>query len=487
MPRPPCLSTALAAALLGAFGAASALAQSAAAPAASAPVLREGQRIDDRRPDKPLTVDLLGRPVQLTGSWEYSDERRRNFDLDSTRNRDRRVRDHEVKLEARTRPNADTEVFVQAVGLHTTRRTESTAGVQVRRTKSLERGQTWVKFDQLGGGPWSLQLGRVALIDRRAWWWDDDLDAMRVQFEHKDWRLDTGLSKQLGRVSSADDGITPESKGVQRWFGQGTWKFASRQNLDVFWLLAKDRSGRLSPGTTVAADDVTDPSDLNARWLGARVSGEWRRPSGYRLAYWADAAMLRGRETDFAEPSTDAVVGGRTRRVRGQALDVGATAHMPYPMRPSVTLGYARGSGGERSARLDANFRQTGLQENKARLGGVKRWRMYGELLQPELSNLAVTKLGGGLRFLDNSSVEMVVYGYRQPVPSVVLAGSRLGSSPLGRSGDIGREIDLLIALREWKHLEFTLSLARFMPGSAFADNRRDPAYSVELGAALNF
>ena len=49
------------------------------------------------------------------------------------------------------------------------------------------------------------------------------------------------------------------------------------------------------------------------------------------------------------------------------------------------------------------------------------------------------------------------------------------------------QEHSVLIALREWKHLEFTLALARFMPGSAFADNRRDPAYSVELGAALNF
>jgi hypothetical protein len=73
-------------------------------------------------------------------------------------------------------------------------------------------------------------------------------------------------------------------------------------------------------------------------------------------------------------------------------------------LRPSLTLAYARGSGGEDSATRDANFRQTGLHENKARLAGVKRLRRYGELLQPDLSNLAITTLGSGIRWLGNSS-----------------------------------------------------------------------------------
>jgi len=214
MSRPVRLAGALAGLLVAALHGAGARAQGAANPApasaASAP-MPEGQRIDDRRPERPRTVEVFGHPVQLTGSWEASHEQRRNFDLDTARQRDRRVLDHEVKLEARTRPNADTEVFVQAVGLQDTRRTQGTEGP--RRSKSLERGQTWVKFDRLGGSPWSLQLGRVALIDRRAWWWDDDLDAMRVRYEHKDWSLDTGLSRQLARVSSDEAGIPAADQG----------------------------------------------------------------------------------------------------------------------------------------------------------------------------------------------------------------------------------------------------------------------------------
>jgi hypothetical protein len=67
-----------------------------------------------------------------------------------------------------------------------------------------------------------------------------------------------------------------------------------------------------------------------------------------------------------------------------------------------------------------------------------------------------------------------------------VLAGSRLSQAPAGLDPRLGREIDLFLAWRESRHLEFTLLLARFVPGAAFAANRRDAAHSVELGIAFN-
>ncbi|NMM05194.1 alginate export family protein [Polaromonas sp.] len=448
-----------------------------------------GLRVDERRSEQPLTVNALGRPVQLSGSWEYSDELRDNFDLNSATARDRRVREHEVKLEARTRPTQDTELFLQAVGLHESRRTQGSDGKQT--SQALERGQAWVKFERLGGTLWALQAGRVALIDRRAWWWDDDLDAVRVLYAGDKWRLDTGLAREVARVSSAEHGIKPSVRGVNRWFGQATWRLARRHTIDAFWLHARDSSARPTVGSLAASEDDTDPSDLTARWHGLRASGEWRFDKGPRLAYWADAAMLRGSETltRYSERADGQFTAGSssTRRVRGQALDVGATLIFPVPLRPSVTLGYARGSGGERSATLDANFRQTGLQENKTRLAGVKRLRRYGELLQPELSNLAVSTLGAGVRVLGNSSVELVAHRYRQRVPSTELPGARLSTDPLGANGDIGRELDLAVVLREWRQVELTFKWSRFKPGAAFASNRRNPARAIELGMSVNF
>lgn len=435
---------------------------------------------DERRPERPFTVDLAGTPVQLGGSWEYTDERRLNFDLNDAAARDRRVREHEIKLETRVRLGAQTELFAQLVGLHETRRTEGTAGRQV--TRSIERGPMWLQFERLGGTPWSLQIGRVSLLDRRAWWWDDDLDAVRLRYAGESVRLDAGIGRELARKSSADAGIAPTERGVTRLFGQATWAWAPRHALDAFWLVQRDRSGAPAGGTVFADEDATDPGDLRARWIGLRASGEWRGSGGSRLAYWADAARLSGRETTtaFTEQSdgTLAADAAQQRRVSGHAFDVGATATLGVPLRPSLTLAHARGSEG---------FRQTGLQENKARIGGVKRWQRYGELLQPELSNLAVSTAGVGVRLADNTSLELVGHRYRQLRASGSMPGARVSPDPQGTSRDVGREINLLLAVRESRHVEFTVKASQFRPGTAFAPNRRDTARAVEVGVAINF
>jgi hypothetical protein len=66
-----------------------------------------------------------------------------------------------VKLEARWRPRPNLTAFVQAVALHE-RRTQMALGrqrAQARSTRSAAR--PGLQFDQLGGTPWSLQVGRI--------------------------------------------------------------------------------------------------------------------------------------------------------------------------------------------------------------------------------------------------------------------------------------------------------------------------------------
>lgn len=453
-----------------------ALALAAGAAGAQEAPRPEGQRVDDRRPEQPLTLELAGRPLQLTGSWEYTDERRRNFDLNNARARDRRDRDHEIKLEARIPLGVDSEAFLQAVGVHETRTQQGSAR---RVTRALERGQAWWRQDRLGGTPWSLQAGRIALIDRRAFWWDDDLDAVRAAWKGEALRFEAGLGRELARVSSAEPRLPAERAQVWRLFGQSDWRWTQRHRLDGFWLLQHDRSGTPAAGQRVAAEDDADASDLRGAWLGGRASGEWRWNAGPRLQYRLDLAWLRAREklTAWDEAGGAFTAGATTaRRVRGHAHDAGFTLVLPWALRPSLSVGHARGSPG---------FRQTGLHENKARLAGVKRIRMYGELLQPDLQNLRVVSFGAGLRLLENSSLEIVQYRYRQPRAADVLAGARLSADPTGLHPDLGRETDLVLAFREWQALELTLRWSRFSPGPAF--ERRDAASAFEVGVTLNF
>jgi hypothetical protein len=433
-----------------------------------------------------LWVKPLGRPTQIEGSWDASYERRNNFDLQSARSRDRRDTEHEVKLRATTDWSETVQTRFEGVGLH---ETSVRQGSDTRRNVTLGRGETWVRWSDPKHSPLSWQAGRISLSERRAWWWDEDLDSVRVRWNDQAWGLDMGLARELARVYGNQSGIDPAQKGVLRWFGQGSWRWTQDQQLDGFWLVSRDSSG-VQTGT-LQDEDAADPSDLRARWLGLRASGEFRYAGDYRLNYWADTAWFSGTErlTSFDEDDDGRLTADDTvrRRLRGHAFDLGATLALPMAMKPRLSVGLARGSGGTRSDAVDNNFRQTGLQENRSRLGGLKRMYRYGQLLRPDLSNLSVATLGAGVRLTDDASVELAWHRYRQVRASEQLTGARLTADPSGASRDIGQEIDLLLTWRSSKQVEFTLGLSRFRPGKAFKEGERDSASGVELGLTLGF
>ena len=110
----------LAPAIAGTFCAVAALAQTPAAQeqdGAPSPAPAEARRPDERRSERPVTITVFGRPVELGLSYEVSHERRLNFDLDATDQRGRDVLDHELKFDARWRAGSATTVFLQGVGL----------------------------------------------------------------------------------------------------------------------------------------------------------------------------------------------------------------------------------------------------------------------------------------------------------------------------------------------------------------------------------
>lgn len=219
------------------------------------------------------------------------------------------------------------------------------------------------------------------------------------------------MAEELAQTSTDDDGIDPEQEGVLRLLGRATWDWAEKQRAELFFLYQHDHSGTKSEGAVVAADR-RDESDANLAWIGTRALGRWKFRSMGRLHYWLDTALVSGHEKlidfDRLDGNRRVVDSVERRSVFGWAVDAGVTWQTRLPGRPSLTLGYALGSGdGDPHDGRDRSFRQTGLQDNNDRFRGVDSFRYYGELFRPELSNLHILTASVGFPILKHSAVEL--------------------------------------------------------------------------------
>ena len=69
------------------------------------------------------------------------------------------------------------------------------------------------------------------------------------------------------------------------------------------------------------------------------------------------------------------------------------------------------------------------------RFGGAVSQKIYGALLDPELSNLEVTTLGVGTRPAPDASFEVIWHRYRQQAAHDNLRGSNLVDPPARPNG----------------------------------------------------
>ena len=151
---------------------------------------------------------------------------------------------------------------------------------------------------------------------------------------------------------------------------------------------------------------------------------------------------------------------------------------------PYLTAGVAFGSGDDGSG-TDTTFRQSGLHGNSDRFGGVTSLHYYGEVLDPELSNLAILTFGVGFRPTRRSSVDLVYHRYAQHRRQDDLRDVSIDADPDGRSRFIGDEIDLIIGIKEIENIDIELVGGIFLPGRAFEN--RDPAFFGGITVQFKF
>ena len=157
------------------------------------------------------------------------------------------------------------------------------------------------------------------------------------------------------------------------------------------------------------------------------------------------------------------------RLLRGYGYDFGGSYKLPLPWGSTISAGYAYGSGDKHFADgIDGNYRQTRLNDNSFRYNGLKRYRYYGVLLEPELFNMKITTLDYGIRPSRNWSFNVAYHTYRQAIADDKFGDVELKVEPLGKDPRLGKELDLIITLRSIRSVDIQFLVGAFQPGPAF-------------------
>ena len=312
----------------------------------------------------------------------------------------------------------------------------------------LSLKEAFVSFSDILYGS-TLKLGRQRFNDEREWLYDDELDGGRLYHSFSRFAMEFSLTRNNDKdLLNSDD-----KEDVT--------------NLVVYARYAPDRDDEI--GLYAFAQNDQSDLDEDLVFFGLHADGKaWKR-----LEYWLELAHVRGKSD-----TTD---------IRGLGFDVGSTYVFDYRFKPSFTLAYAYGSGDrDPTDGRDGNFRQTGFQDNTARLNGFIRLKYYGEMVDPELSNLRIATIGTGLRPTRKTSLDLVYHNYRQVEASTLVRDWEIDQDPNGHSTDIGYEIDLVAGYRIKPHHKGSFTVGSFHPGNAFR-NDADNALFVELKLQYEF
>jgi alginate production protein len=287
--------------------------------------------------------------------------------------------------------------------------------------------------------PAGLQVGRQRFRDGREWFYDDYLDAVRLHVQWGTWRAETAIAEAVFDGPNELRGRA----GQRHTILSLTKRFGGRTDAAAFLIARDDRNRRERP-----------------MWIG----GEWNGRVTSNVKSWALGAVRRGES--------------ESGRLGGWAMDAGLAGRLPLRGAPSLAAGYATATGETSgSDGVDRRFRQTGLDDNTARFFGVKRFAQYGEVLNPELSNLTVLTFGAGVRPLARTSLDLVYHRYYQRELRRSLPSNRLDAVGTGQSTTLGDELDLIVAVQEWRRVSLSMVLGVFRPGEGVTSPVRPVMY----------
>ena len=313
---------------------------------------------------------------------------------------------------------------------------------------SLQVRQAYVAVTDVVEGA-TFQVGRQRFRDGRRWLFDDNLDAARLDYRYQDFSIEFSASRfgLVQRELLRRDGASNQERFIN-YYSAFTYKFAKKSKVSLFALYQQDH-----------LLDQEHPI-----FFGLQSEGELIR----HLNYWIQTAGARG---------TDG-----SKQIRGEAVDVGLTKVFSGDLKPSLTAGYAYGTGDSNpNDNIDSAFRQTGFQSNSDSFNGVARFKYYGEVLDPRLANLMIFTGGAGIKPSPVTSFDVIYHYYLQDHASTRIRGTNFGAAPTGLSKDLGHEVDFVAGYHGIPHLYTRFIVGYFFPGEAFAEASRNGAFTASM------
>lgn len=444
---------------------------------------------DDSRPAQQQGKTLLDRPFYLGGEVRGIVSAQKDYDLEKDANDDVTEFKPDETLEFFWLPSDSTAVFATARGsIESTLYKEG--GNRKDTELDLELRSFWLLQTNLFNTPFAVQVGRQRMQDDREWWWDEHLDAARLHYFGSDVTafLGVGMVNKPINTSTLND-LKQNDQDLLRHFGNIDWKWSKNQHVGLYAVHQKDQSTRYSVDQIINKDKADD-ADARITWLGASANGCVKS-----VCYWGDVAHMRGTETDYklknlrgANAQNQIVDDIDRQKLRGTAYDVGMTIKLPLSFKPRITLSRAKGTGDRpRTPGRDGAFRQTGIQQNEGKYEGNSRFQYYGEVLRPNLSNIAINTLAVGIPVTKQGWVETIWHDYRQEYADNRISGANINNNPNGNHKHLGQEIDVIMSYRPDSPWEFELTAGAFRAGRAFEGDSGRWAKLIELRVDYNF
>ena len=388
---------------------------------------------------KPYTPWEASKHLSFGLTIEMDFQSAKNLDLDNSKNDDETEFEPTVSFGVQYDDNSHIRAYAEfeiskEFGLDNTNNTSDA---------KLEINQAYLTYHSSDENL-AFTLGRWSVSDPREWLFDEELDG--ALFTWRNSRL--AFEAMYAREQLVQKDLFGEHDGNEPDY------YYTRLSARVFDQSTASVYGLFQQGRT-----ATDP-DLY--WLGGSLAGK----TGEGTNYWVGAASVHGTE--------------KGRDVRGYGADVGFTKKFINMFwEPRFTASFTFGSGDDGTG-TDTAYRQTGIQGNEGRFGGRKSFKYYGEVFDPELSNIVVTTLGVGFDLKKKTSIDFVLHNYFQHRASTQIRDSNLDAKPSGISRQLGNELDIILGYRGHKNFKADLTLGVFIPGAAFANND-DPAWFIGI------